>query len=75
MAHREPDLWQTARHLCPEAYAYTLDGGQTRRLPHTSKWCGLVATMLVLLLTVSSGVWIHLTADLYGIINRILAFK
>jgi type VI secretion system protein ImpK len=75
MAHRDPDLWQRARHLCPEAYAYTLNGGPTRRLPHTSKWCGLVVVMCVLLLTVSSGVWFHLTADLYDVVNRILVFK
>ena len=69
---RDPDLSQSSRQLFPDAYAYTLEQGTGRRLPHLRKWIALIVGLIVLGLLVSYGIWHYLTEDLTSIAQEIL---
>jgi type VI secretion system protein ImpK len=75
IAHREPDLLNASRHLFPETYSHTLDGGRARKLPDTRQWIALVVGVVLTLVVLSSALWRHLTIDLYNVINRILVIQ
>ena len=75
IAHREPDILNESRHLFPETYSHTLDGGRARQLPDTRKWIALLVGVVLTLGVISSGLWRHLTMDLYNVINRILMIQ
>jgi type VI secretion system protein ImpK len=69
---RNPDLGQSSRLLFPDAYAYTLEQGTGKRLPHLRNWIALIVGLVVLVLLVSHGIWDYLTEDLASIAGEIL---
>ncbi len=71
--HRNPDILNEARHICPEAYQHTIGEGVGLKLEHPQKWFLYLLLVLVLLLFASSRLWDYLTEDLYVIINQIVS--
>jgi len=71
--HRNSDLLGESKLLFPEAYAYTLDEGTGKKLPHVRRWVGVVILVFIVFLILSHGLWIHLTDDLKWIIQQILS--
>ncbi|MFH0844234.1 MAG: DotU family type IV/VI secretion system protein [Pseudomonadota bacterium] len=71
--HRNPDLLSDSRLLFPESYAYTLEEGKGKRLPHVRKWVWILLLVIILFLVFSHGLWVELTEDLGQIVQQILS--
>lgn len=72
ISRRDPNILDESRRLFPEAYAHTLDEARARRFPALRKWVTALALLILVLLAVSYGLWLHLTADLSPIIQQLL---
>ncbi|MEW5773759.1 MAG: DotU/TssL family secretion system protein [Thermodesulfobacteriota bacterium] len=70
--HRNPALEEHGKELFPEAYAAVLGESEPRRLPHMRKWFAILALVALVLLVVSHGLWLDASADLEGVLDRIL---
>lgn len=69
---RYPEMDDEQRRLFPDAYSYTLDQGEGRRLPYIRRWMVLIVLIGVLFLAVSHGLWQHHTRDLLEIATEII---
>ncbi len=72
IARREPDLLDSSRDLFPNAYAYTLDEGVGRRLPHLRLWLGALVVATGVWITIGHLIWVANTAELDQVIQQIL---
>ncbi|MFH1350712.1 MAG: DotU family type IV/VI secretion system protein [Pseudomonadota bacterium] len=70
--HKSPDLLSGSKLLFPEAYAYTLEKGEGKRLPHVRRWVWLLLLLIIAFLILSHGLWVQSTEDLEQIIQQIL---
>ena len=69
---RHPDMEAEGRRLFDQAYGYTLDQGEGRRLPYIKRWAVLIGLIIVLFLAASHGLWQHSTRDLVEIASEII---
>lgn len=70
--HRDPSLTEHGKELFPEAYAAVLGEGEPRRLPHMRKWFAILALVALVFLVISHGLWLDVSADLEGVLDKIL---
>jgi len=70
--HHAPDLFRSSKRLFPEAYAHTLDQGRSQKLPGIKRWVWLNIFLVILLLTVSHGVWTHLTEEVMSLAKKFI---
>lgn len=70
--NEDPDARKTPKPLFPEAYASTLDLGESRRLPYVRRWVGAAVLLLLIWITVSHQIWRGLVEDMEPLIDRIL---
>ncbi|MBI9082859.1 MAG: DotU family type IV/VI secretion system protein [Desulfobacterales bacterium] len=71
--HRNPDLFNSGKLLFSDAYDYTLDQGEGKRLPYMRRWIGVIVLLIVVFLGVSHGIWEHSTRDLVDIAEDIIS--
>lgn len=71
--HRSPDLLNDSKFLFPESYAYTLEEGKGKRLPHVRRWVWILLIVIILFLVFSHGLWVELSGDLDNIVQQILS--
>lgn len=69
---RYPEMADDQRRLFPDAYSYTLDQGEGRRLPYIRRWVLLIVLIVILFLAASHGIWQHATQDLLEIATDII---
>ncbi len=70
--HRDPALEEHGKELFPEAYAAVLGESEPHRLPHLRKWLAILALVALVLLVISHGLWLDVSADLEGVLDKIL---
>ena len=70
--HRDPALEEHGKELFPEAYAAVLGESEPRRLPHLRKWLAILALVALVFLVISHGLWLDVSADLEGVLDKIL---
>jgi type VI secretion system protein ImpK len=69
---RDPELGSPAVHLFPQAYANTLDPGESRQLPYLRPWIFAFVALFALWALISIPIWDGLVDDLEPILGRIL---
>lgn len=70
--HRDPGLEEPGKELFPEAYAAVHDEAESRRLPHLRQWLAILALVALVLLVISHGLWLDVSGDLEGVLDKIL---
>ncbi len=69
---KNSDIMEETRKLFPQPYEHTLTQGTGEKLPYNRIWIGLMIVLGVVFLGASHGIWMHLTDDLVGIVNKII---
>jgi len=69
---RDPELGAASVHLFPQAYANTLDPGDSRQLPYLRPWIFAFAALFAGWALVSIPLWNHLVNEIEPILSRIL---
>lgn len=72
---RNPTLFRKNTHLFSEAYTYTLEGNQPKELPTLRNWYFVFFGMVFSYLFVSYIIWYSGTAEVSGIVNRIITYS
>lgn len=70
--HRDPALEESGKELFPEACAAVFGEAEGRRLPHLRKWFAILALVALVLLVISHGLWLNVSADLAAVLDKIL---
>jgi type VI secretion system protein ImpK len=73
LGEREPELLDASRDLVPEAYEYTLDRGEGRRLPYLRRWLWAGVGVVLLWVVAAHLLWANLISDMAPLLGRIMA--
>lgn len=70
--HRNPDLMNASRRICPEAYGHTLDQAEGKRFPHIGRWVALLVCMFIGYIVIAHGLWSRLTGEMATLVQQFL---